>query len=282
MKKNIITKIIVIVSILFLFCSIDIAASETLTLGIPSKKTALTMLSRWQPIAEEVSRRSGIDIKLIMVKDHDELTEKMTNQEIDLGYYSPVFLVKAQNKLELTPLVMRVKYGSPYYRAGFITKKDSEINELLDLKGKKIALTAKEDSTSGYYIPLSMLRNEEIDFQEDVEIIFTGKHINALKSVVYGSVNVGAIKLYILDDPANSDLVSQIKIISRSFYIPGSSIAAVSTISNEKINLIKDAFLSLSTDPEGLKAIELMNFDGFVLSNNELYNPVRNYLQELN
>lgn len=282
MNKSVHYKIIIIISLILILTAFEVnAAPESLTLGIPSKKTALSMLSRWQPIAEEISQRSDIKIKIVMVKDHDELIDRMKDKEIDLGYYSPVFLVKAQYDLELIPLVMRVKYGSPYYRAGFIVRKDSKIDELVEIKGKRLALTAEEDSTSGYYIPLSMLTNDGIYFENEVDLIFTGKHINALKSVVYGSVDVGAIKLYILDDPINSSLLSQVRIISRSFYIPGSSIAAIDSLDSETLDLLRESFLGLSTDPAGLKAMEPMNFDGFVISNNELYDPVRNYLEEL-
>lgn len=282
MNKSVHYKIIIIISLILILTAFGVnAAPESLTLGIPSKKTALSMLSRWQPIAEEISQRSDIKIKIVMVKDHDELIDRMKDKEIDLGYYSPVFLVKAQYDLELIPLVMRVKYGSPYYRAGFIVRKDSKIDELVEIKGKRLALTAEEDSTSGYYIPLSMLTNDGIYFENEVDLIFTGKHINALKSVVYGSVDVGAIKLYILDDPINSSLLSQVRIISRSFYIPGSSIAAIDSLDSETLDLLRESFLGLSTDPAGLKAMEPMNFDGFVISNNELYDPVRNYLEEL-
>jgi len=284
MQKKLIIKVILIIIIITLLlsgfvCAID--NEKNIVLGIPSKKSALSMLSRWQPIADELSKRSGYQIKISMVKDHDELIEKMKNKEIDLGYYSPVFFVKAKNEIEITPIVMRVKYGSPYYRSGFITRKDSEINSIQDLKNKKIALTAEEDSTSGYYIPLAMLNNNGFEHQKNLDLVFTGKHINVLKSVVYGSVDAGAIKLYILDDPKNYELLSEIKVLERSFFIPGSSIAVINDLDTDIINKIKEAFLSLSTDEAGLNSMQAMNFNGFVLSNNELYNPVRSYLKEL-
>lgn len=258
-----------------------IFAAEIVTLGLPSKNSALTLFSNWKEITEEVSKRSGYQLKIVMVKNHQQLIKKMEAGAIDLGYYSPFFYVEAAKKIDLSPLVMRVKFGSPYYRAGFIVSKDSEINSIKDLKGKKIALTAEADSTSGYYIPLSMLKNNNFDLKKDLKLVFTGKHINVLKSVVYESVAAGAIKLYILDEAANQKFKSQIKIIERSFYLPGSSIAVLNNFDPEKSAKIKAAFLSLATDTKGLEALKAMNFDGFVISNDQLYNPVRDYLQNL-
>ena len=283
MQRKLIIKFFVIINIMILISDFAYAvdSEQNIVMGIPSKKSALSLLSRWQPIADELSKRSGYQIKISMVKDHEELIKKMKNKEIDLGYYSPVFFVRAKAEIEITPIVMRVKYGSPYYRSGFITRKDSIINSIQDLKNKKIALTAEEDSTSGYYIPLAMLSNNEIEYQKNLDLVFTGKHINVLKSVVYGSVDAGAIKLYILDDPQNYDLLSEIKVLERSFFIPGSLVAVINDLDLVVVNKIKNAFLSLSTDESGLNSMKAMNFNGFVLSNDELYNPVRNYLEEL-
>lgn len=281
MTKKIILIILLLFFILisnFVYAAVE---AETIRLGIPSKNSALTMFNRWQPIIREVSQRSGYNLKIIMLKNHNQLITKMKNREIDLGYYSPFFYVKASKKIDLKPLVMRVKFGSPYYRSGFIVRKESEINSLKDLKNKKIALTAEADSTSGYYIPLSMLKNNGFDLKKDLELVFTGKHINVLKSVVYQSAAAGAIKLYILDEADNQKLKSQIKVIEQSFYLPGSSIAVLNNFDREKLLKIKNAFLSLSTDSKGLKTLKSMQFDGFVTSNDQLYNPVRNYLENL-
>ena len=254
-------------------------AEESLKFGVPAKRVALSKLESWQPVIDEVAKRSGIKLELVITKDHYELIEKMKNEEIDLAYYSPVFYVKAHQELDCIPLVLRVMHGTPYYRAGFITQKDSDINQLEDLRDTRFALTSKEDSTSGYYIPIDMLKDENIDPQEDLDIIYTGKHENVLRSVSYGLLDAGVIKLFILKDPINQKYLSDIKIFAHSLYLPASSIAARKGLTSEEMEKITAAFLSLNTDSIGRKAMEGLNFDGFVLSDDKLYNIVREYLK---
>lgn len=271
-----------IILFIFLFSFIFVQsafAEESLKFGVPAKRVALSKLESWQPVIDEVSKRSGIELELVITKDHYELIEKMKNEEIDLAYYSPVFYVKAHHELDCIPLVLRVMYGTPYYRAGFITQKDSEINQLEDLRDKRFALTSKRDSTSGYYIPIDMLREINIDHQEDLDIIYTGKHENVLRSVSYGYVDAGVIKLFILEEPRNQKYLSEIKIFAHSLYLPASSIAARKGLSVEVMDQMTAAFLSLNTDSVGRESMAGLNFDGFVLSDDKLYDIVRDYMQ---
>ncbi|ADQ15670.1 phosphate/phosphite/phosphonate ABC transporter substrate-binding protein [Halanaerobium hydrogeniformans] len=277
-NKNLIINILILIFLFSLLFHQNVFAEDSLRFGVPAKRVALSKLESWQPVIDEVSKRSGLEIELVITKDHYELIEKMKNEEIDLAYYSPVFYVKAHQELDCIPLVLRVMYGTPYYRAGFITQKDSDINKLEDLRDKNFALTSKRDSTSGYYIPIDMLRDIDIDHQEDLNIIYTGKHENVLRSVSYGLVDAGVIKLFILEDPINQKYLSDIKIFAHSLYLPASSIAARKGLSLNEMDKITTAFLSLNTDSAGRQAMSGLDFDGFVLSDDKLYDIVRDYM----
>ncbi|PTX16952.1 phosphate/phosphite/phosphonate ABC transporter substrate-binding protein [Halanaerobium congolense] len=269
---------LVLLILFFIIFTISIQAEEFITLGVTSKKIALSKLESWQSILDEVSKRSGIDIELVVAKDHQTLIDLMRNKKIDLGYFSPVFYVKARNELNCKPIVLEKRLGSPYYRGGFIVHKNSKIKNLADLKGKKLALTAKRDSTSGYYLPIAILNRNNINYKDDLNVVYTGKHINVLKSVSYGLVDAGAIKLFILEDELNKEHSSQIRIIAKSSYLPTSSITAREDIKKDIINKLRKAFLSLDTDQEGLKAMQKSGFDGFAVSNDQMYDIVREYL----
>lgn len=264
----------------FLIFTNSIQAEEFVTLGVTSKKIALSKLESWQSILEEVSKRSGINIELVVAKDHQTLINLMKNNEIDMGYFSPIFYVKAHAELNCIPIVLEKRLGSSYYQGGFIVHKKSEIKNLDDLKEKKLALTAKKDSTSGYYLPIAILKRNKINYQNELDIVYTGKHINVLKSVSYGLVDAGAIKLFILEDEFNKKYSSEIRVIAKSSSIPTSSIAARKDIKTEIINKLRKAFISLDTDQKGLEAIEKSGFDGFAASNDQMYDIVRDYLTD--
>jgi len=275
--QNFLTLVILIMLLLFPF---TILAEENIIMGVTSKKIGLSKLESWQPILDEVSKRSGINIELVVAKDHYALIEIMKDGKIDMGYFSPVFYVKARKELNCIPIVLEKRLESSYYQGGFIVRKDSDIENLTDLKDKKLALTAEEDSTSGYFLPIAMLNREGINYKKDLNVVYTGKHINVLKSVNYGLVDAGAIKLFILEDPANEKYISQIKVIETSSSIPTSSIAVRHDMNKGVISKLKQAFLSLDNDKKGIEAIKLSGYDGFAESSDEMYDIVRKYLED--
>lgn len=273
-------KVIFLIIILIILSSLSVSAEEELIFGVPAKKAGIDMYEAWLPIIEQIEEISGLQIGLTIIKDHEKLSHDMKLKIIDFGYFSPIPYVMAQEKISCKAIVMRVKYGTPYYKTGFIVKKDSAIDSLQDLYGKTLALTNQRDSTSGYFVPLAMLKEVGIDPENDLKnIIYSGKHINVLKTVSFGIADAGAIKLYILEDSQNEKYVNQIKIIAFSHFLPGSAVAVRRDLNEDIAAKLKNAFLDISLTEEGREALAMMNFNGFVQAEHELYRIIYRYLE---
>ncbi len=273
-------KMIFLIIILIMLSSLSTAAQAELVFGVPAKKAGIDMYEAWLPIIEQVEEISGLKINLTLVKDHEKLSHDMKLKKIDFGYFSPIPYVMAQEKINCKAIVMRVKYGSPYYKTGFIVKTDSPIDSIDDLYAKTLALTNQRDSTSGYFVPLAMLKEADIDPENDLQnIIYSGKHINVLKTVSFGIADVGAVKLYILEDSQNEKYVNQIKVIALSHFLPGSAVAVRQDLSEAAVSKLKNAFLDISLTKEGREALAMMNFNGFVQAEHELYRIIYRYLE---
>ena len=79
------------------------------------------------------------------------------------------------------------------YKSEILVKKDSGINSLKDLKGKKIALQ-DVTSTAGYTFPISTLKEEAgIDATKDMKIVNVKGHDQAVISLLNGDVDAAAV-----------------------------------------------------------------------------------------
>jgi phosphonate transport system substrate-binding protein len=96
-----------------------------------------------------------------------------------LGY------VIAHDKYGVTVGAAAVRGGLNYYFSQFLVARDSGIQSLEDLNGKKWAAPSK-GSTSGYLFPLYMLNSKNIQPSEVVE---AGGHPQAVTAVYNGSVD---------------------------------------------------------------------------------------------
>lgn len=81
-----------------------------------------------------------------------------------------------------------IRFGTDKYYAQFVVKDDSPIRSLKDLQNKKVAFV-DASSTSGYLLPMKMLKDAGIQTKE---IVFAGKHDSVITMVYQGAVDAGA------------------------------------------------------------------------------------------
>lgn len=105
-------------------------------------------------LEENNTQNLKFDIKF--TNSHDDAINKINNSEVDIfiDSLSPTLNIKKQTSLRIVS--KNWKEGREGYRTIIYTKKDSKINSIEQLNGKKIALEDKY-STSGFYIPKKVI-----------------------------------------------------------------------------------------------------------------------------
>ncbi len=94
--------------------------------------------------------------------NYQDTINKFADGTFDLGYIGPAPYVLA-NKGQSIPL--RIIAGvennhTPFFHSVIVTKNNSPISDLDDLKGKSIAFGSPK-STLSYYVPMQTLINRE-------------------------------------------------------------------------------------------------------------------------
>ena len=111
--------------------------------------------------------------------------------------------------------------GESSYNSVFISRRNSNINQISDLKGSLLALNNKY-STSGALVPVIMLMKDSLYPNTDYKYQFLDSHLAAAKSVIDGDSDAAAVswkslKKFIRDKKVNP---SSLRIIGVSFPIP--------------------------------------------------------------
>lgn len=143
-----------------------LAEAREFRLGIISDKQVEKKLEKNAPFARYVAERlksfgvtSG---KVVVTKDVDAMLQKIGRKEVDVVLESAFSTIIMSEKGGMEPKLLVWKHGVREYRTIFFVRKDSPINDLVELKGKVIAL---EDtgSTSGFLIPISELKGKGLE-----------------------------------------------------------------------------------------------------------------------
>ena len=186
------------ISISVMLFSIFSAQSAALAEGvlrvtaIPDE-TPTELQRKFKPLGEYLEKEIGMKVQFIPVSDYPASVEALVAKKVDLVWFGGFTFVQAyiRSNKNVTPLVQREE--DQKFTSVFISRVDSGINQLSDLKGKTLSF-GSPSSTSGHLMPRSYLLAEKIDPDTDLkQISFSGAHDATIAAVVGGKVQAGAL-----------------------------------------------------------------------------------------
>lgn len=123
----------------------------------------------WQLI-EKYFEENNFKIKAVFFKDYDLQVTALEKKEIDLAWNSPLARLDAHLRLNGKDKFGPMRDTDCDLHTNLVVRKDSEINSILDLRGKKIGFGAL-DSPQARLIPIYFLHTKGLDYKKDYEEI---------------------------------------------------------------------------------------------------------------
>src|SRR3989442_7368914 len=134
------------------------------------------MRAEFEPLMTYLSDALGEKVTLYIAKDYGDLRTQMENGSVDIGSFSPFAYVDAAKGGKIRIIAQSIIEGSATYRGLIVTRKDSGLKTIADLKGKRFAFVDPK-SASGYVYPRAMLIEKGINPETFFkETIFAGSH----------------------------------------------------------------------------------------------------------
>ena len=153
-------------------------------------RSSATIISPYRP--RQPSDRQGRAVAHAMIAGH-----------IDIAWNTPLAYLQAKERLGGRCLVLGMRDSDVNFTTVFITRTDSPIHSLNDLKGTRFAL-ASRDSSHAAILPVHFLREGGLEPEKDLKVVRfdtdIGKHgdtgtseQNVVSAVSEGSADAGAI-----------------------------------------------------------------------------------------
>jgi phosphonate transport system substrate-binding protein len=191
------------------------------------------------------------------------VVEAFGTKRADVSAMNTFGYVLAHDKYGAEARITVIRHGLPTYQAQFIAKADGPIKKLEDLAGKKIAFVDPA-STSGYLLPLKVLKDKKIETKESV---FAMRHDSVVSMVYQGQVDAGATfysppfegkiqdarRLVLTQYP---DVEKKIKIVELTEPIPNDPIVFRKDMPEEMKKNLVDAFMKFIQTPDGKDAFD--------------------------
>lgn len=257
--------------------------SETLVIARTGRNPAKLQPRLQQVVDYVVQKLEGTRIRhgvAIVTKSNAELLRMLRQERVDI-IPDTLFTALLFRELGGAEILLREwRDGVPNYSTVFITREDSDIHDLDDLRGRRIVFE-DETSTSAFRLPLALLKKrglatERLDGLDDIPTdgrvgyLFAGREDEAVKWVAEGLVDAGAISnLDWLDlDTTPAELRDKVRIIGMSDPVVRSVLSLRGNLDPRLREEIRRVFLSMHQTEDGRDvlrhALRASRYDEFV------------------
>jgi phosphonate transport system substrate-binding protein len=178
----------------------------TLTFGVYQSEKASSMYRKFTPVLDfvndDLDQRLGrpVDVKLTIFKSYEDGIEALVKGEVDFARFGPASYIIARNKQPgIEALGLELDNGERHFKGAIVVHKDSPIQSLADLKGKRFAF-GDCNSTIGRYLAQAELAKAGLHASDLSKFDFLGRHDKVAAAVELGDFDAGSLRLSTLMD----------------------------------------------------------------------------------
>jgi phosphonate transport system substrate-binding protein len=255
-------------------------------IGLIPEENIFRQLDRYEPLAEYLSEKIGTRIKLIIIPVFGNIVKNFDSAGMDGAFLESLTYALAHTKLGVEVLARPEDLnGVSTYRGLIFVRKESGIRTVRDIKGKTFAFVDKA-STAGYLHPLVFLKEHGVNLYKKYlrEIYYTGTYEDAIYDVLNRKADIGAAKNTVYERLASKDprIKDELVILKQSPDFPENGLAVRKTLDSSLKKKLKDALLSMDSDPAGKVVIRNFGAKRFIETTDNDYLPIYKYTKETN
>lgn len=240
------------------------AMPEKIVFVFQKQKNPQDVKASADKVAKFLQEKTGVEVEVLVPSSYGASVQAVVSNKAHIAYVSalPYLLAKAEAPVEL--IVAEERDGRTDYDSIFVVAKDSPIQSLADLKGKRMVFTSPT-STSGYVFAYARLIQEGLlEPGEDPKkffgnVSFGGGYDRALLAVANGQADVCAVSDYTMEGPKADVYLKKedrdkLRVLSETPGVPTHGIMIRSDLPQEFQDRMQSALLELSSSHPDLLA----------------------------
>jgi phosphonate transport system substrate-binding protein len=202
----------------------------------------------WDPFLKHLEKVTGKKVSFFAVQSNSAEVEAMRSGRLHIAGFSTGPTAFAVNLAGAVPFaIMGSDDGRFGYTLQVYAKKNSPIEKMSDLKGKRVAHTAPT-SNSGNQAPRALFPELGVVPDTDYKVIYSGSHDQSMLGVVAGDYDAAPVASEVVERMAQRKLYdpNDVKIIWESKRFPTTSYTMAYNLDPALAAKIKEAFFSFS------------------------------------
>jgi phosphonate transport system substrate-binding protein len=229
--------------------------------------------ARVRDLVDALAKSLGIPIEIHKAADYRALVTALDQGLVHFAWLPPLSAARATRAGTIVPVAVNVRSGATSYMTGLVTRKNSHVKTLGDLKGVRVGWVDRE-SASGYVVIRASLRQLGVSLVDAFsEELFLRSHAEVARAVHLGTVDVGATCFNFIGDSAQIARsgytgegglpLSEVSILAYTGPIPADLLAAHRSVPAPIVAKLDAALLGPRSGKLAEIAKALVHADGF-------------------
>lgn len=234
--------------------SLSLAISEGTSGGIDAEAAK----AKYQPLADQIGRNMGVEVKVVFVREFSALEKGMKDNQFDLVLARPSDYPARGLRDYRYQFVATAK---PDGRCALVVTKDSPIKSVADIKGKVIIMPEK----NAYMTRFCRAELRDKGILLDSENVTYVREQGAIPfSLENGITQVGGIASY--SGAYGQWTKKGHRILHESVFQPYLPVVASPSLTPEQVAKAQEALVNLGNSEAGKQVLQKVGVSGFVAS----------------
>ena len=256
-------------------------AKPVVYFGVISRYHPVVMYEEYQPMMHYLTSQTPYRFELKLGKTYEDAVNYLRQGEVQIASLGAVTYIEAHALFGAVPILRPLnKKGEPFYRSIIVTRKDSDVKTLGDLKGRTFAF-ASVHSTSGNLFGRYVLEQAGVHLEDLHRYTNFKHHDQVTKAVLARECAAGSVK----DIVAYRYQSKGLRFLHISDPIPSVPLVVRSNIPEPFVHAVKTALLRIDrNNPEHQRMLAEWNEEfkyGFVEATDADYEPIRTMLNAI-
>lgn len=284
MSRSILTFCLVLLTALsgILFVDSAVAQDDPLILGVFPRRNATVTYKLFKPMAAYLSEQLQREVQLVTAKDFKTFWKGVVDKKYDIVHYNQYHYLKSHKAYGYQVILKNEEFGQDALAGSLLVRKDSGINSVADLKGRRIAFGGGPKAMIAYIVPVYLLQQAGLH-KDDYEAIFAKNPPNAVLSVFYHQIDAAGAGDKVLElNMVKSQIdIGHLKHLLTSEPIAHIPWAVKPGMADSLRDKIQQAMLKLNDTELGKRILENAQLTGIHIATDAEYNPHRVIIQSV-
>ena len=252
---------------------------QKLKIGLVPEQDIFTQKKRYEPLLAQLAEKIGVPIEIKILPSYSHVLDQFREFDLDGAFFGSYTGTMAISQLGVEPLV-RPQFtddNATSYAIVFTKKGAAGIRTARDMRGKRLVLVDKESST-GYLLPMAYLRSLGIGDTDDWfgSVFFSGTHADAVRDVLNGYADIGAVSSTIFFMLAETDprVLNELTVLATSIQIPSNPFAVRDGLPGDLKQTLRQQLLALHQSAAGRVILDDLKVKQFTEATKEDYQPL--------